>query len=361
MKKRPIGVILSAIVLGLIAAFQLLVAGLFVVMGIMFPSMANKTQMAGAPDVGLMSGLMIAMSIFVAILAAWGITTLVGLVRLKNWARWSILVIAGCLLLFSLFAIFGIAISSYFLPVPMQQNAGAQPVPEGLFHAILVFYALLYVMLGVLAGWWLVYFSLRSTRGYFLPGYDTSSRAYGVDVDFPPPLPFPADGAATAKQKIPAPVIIVAALFLLTALSCLPGLFLPFPLFFAGFVIGKPASIILYGLFILVFALLGIGLLRLDNRARLATFGLIGLGVVNMIVFLTPWCQQRFQTYYDELLSGMGVPGGLRIPVTSPPLMAISMLFGVGVYGFVAWTLREYRGAFKPTNPEGQDVGSAAL
>src|ERR1035441_10561836 len=98
--KRPVPVILSAIFLGLLAALQLLFTVLMVVAGVIFLSKKLPTLPPMPYPPSFLPIMMFAFSLLCAALAVCSIVTLIGLVRLRSCARYSILVIAGCITFF---------------------------------------------------------------------------------------------------------------------------------------------------------------------------------------------------------------------------------------------------------------------
>src|SRR6266576_671567 len=98
--KRPVGLILSAIMLSLAAFFFILTAAFMVFVGIF----ANHQPMiAATPTVTphFFIYLMLAVAMFYAALATWATLTVIGILRLRSWARYSILIISGGVTVFS--------------------------------------------------------------------------------------------------------------------------------------------------------------------------------------------------------------------------------------------------------------------
>jgi hypothetical protein len=163
--QRPAGVILTAITLGLLAGLELLFVAILT-----FAAVVLSGSEVAAPQPSFAIPIIIGLGVFLVLLAAWAILTLIGLIRLREWARRSILVITGCLLALSLVSVAGTAIAASILP-PLTPSPDAPDMPPYTMHIVLLFEALLHVISGILAGWWLVYFNLRSTAAYFLAEY----------------------------------------------------------------------------------------------------------------------------------------------------------------------------------------------
>ena len=97
--KRSIGVTVLA-VLSLIGSILMFAIRLMMIAVALF---APKTE-ANLPP-AFMAAMMGAMSIFYFLLAAWGISSSIGLFRLKNWARISTIVFSVLLALIGLFSL----------------------------------------------------------------------------------------------------------------------------------------------------------------------------------------------------------------------------------------------------------------
>src|ERR1700744_560246 len=117
--KRPIGLILSAIVLGLIALVLLLIAALMAFSGIL-----AAHQPAFAASRHFMLYLMLAIGAFYAVLTVWAILTVIGILRLRQWSRYSILIIGGGLAAFNLFtAVFTLLSRTLLTGIAPQQSS----------------------------------------------------------------------------------------------------------------------------------------------------------------------------------------------------------------------------------------------
>jgi len=166
--KRPIGVTLSCVVLGFNGALQLLGAILAAVATVLVYQSSQRPQGDfSLQNSGFLAAVLLGVTLISAVLAAWSIATLVGLARLRSWARYSILIIGGCVAALSLLSIFGLVFAATLMP----SLATPPNVPASTMHVVFISEALFWVFAGAIAGWWLVYFNLRTTKTYFLPGY----------------------------------------------------------------------------------------------------------------------------------------------------------------------------------------------
>jgi hypothetical protein len=357
--KRPVGVILTSIVLGLCAGIQLLMAlsMLVITFGMSHlpaPPLDSSSYPSGYPPApemaGFINGVVVAEGVFFLLLAAWAIATLVGLVRLRNWARYSVVVIGGCLVALGGVGVLGLVMFALFMP------ASGLPtnLPPHTMQFILVFEGFLFALMAALGVWWLVYFNLRSVKEFFLPanpaaygpGHSIDPRVLSLQQDgtvYPPP-PKPSRFA-----RVPVPLLVLACLLLLAGVwTAFCGLILPFPAFLFGFVLHSPASRLLFLSMGIITVALGIGLLGLREWARLDMFALMGFGSVHMIVMATPWGRGRMVDYLTQLYDQMhmGSMAGFATSMVSGPMMIFSGIMWLAMYGVMAWILYHYRGTF---------------
>lgn len=90
--------------------------------------------------------------------ALFVVFTGIQVMRLRNWARVSMLVIAGCLLFFGLIGMIVMFVSA-FVTIPMEPT-----VPQGLLFTIL---GVTYGIPSAIAIWWLILFTRRSVVAQF--------------------------------------------------------------------------------------------------------------------------------------------------------------------------------------------------
>jgi hypothetical protein len=349
--KRPIGLILTTIVLGLIATFDLFTAAITLVgaaMGSHF--LPATTPGSSAPPVAAKFLLYfdIGFSLFLALLATWVILTIVGLLRLRNWGRISVLIIGGCLTVLGGLATLGFVLLLIFQFQSTSTNPPGLPpnLPPHFTTFVLAFVAFSYACFAAVGVWWLIYFNRTSVKAFFVrPAIDI----YGHVIDSlytPPPSSMPSRFA-----NVPVAIVILACFFFLSTLSCAMMAFMPFPAFLFGFVLTGPAKLILYLTFAVLSGFIGYGLLRLDNRARIATLAFLSFGLVNMTSILLPWGRSQFLLYNQQMMHTFQLPGE---PTSLQPDHAYAFLIvgGVGVLifnGFLFWLLQRNRSAFLQT------------
>jgi hypothetical protein len=357
--KRPVGVILSCVVLGLLAALQLLTAagmaftGVLIKRGLPTPSGNTPT----APPPGFVVVAVLAMAFLSLLMAVWSIATLIGLAGLRNWARYSVLVIGGCMAGFGTLAIFGVIVAATVMP----QAAPTPNLPPHTMQVILAFYGFLYAIVVAIGVWWLVYFNQRKTKAYFLPQYAADHGLYPPAYPGPyppsysgaPPLPY---DPPAQSSRAPTAIIVLACFFLLGALSCLVIAVIPMPGFFIGLVIPRPGSIFLYLGFALISGLIGAGFLRTDNRARLLCYAYLAICLVNMLVMITPWGSARYAIYNQLIFAAMHVPGPVPAsPLSLLPFRIAMLVFFIALNGVVVWIVERYRYAFLKQPPPSPD------
>jgi hypothetical protein len=327
--KRPVPVVLSAILLGLLAVLQLV--GAFGMTAVGFMTL-HKGLPGVPPSSPLPSSalpiLFFGMALFVAAVAAWSILTLIGLLRLRSWARYSVLVIAGCM------TIFGAILTVTSVATPFLTTAGGNDsnALRGTFFAIAAVYAVS-TAIGIVL---LIYYNLAATRELFLLAAPTRLE---------PPH------TSTGKRR-PTAITVISCFYLGSAPFCLPYLFLPFPLFLFGFIFYGLAAHLIYAAFCALTFAIGYGLFRLREEARLAVFWLLALCPVNLLVLLTPWGSRQFRVYMDAInrltRSMMPTTQPSQNFATSPGTIFFFSVVGLAGYAVILWFLHRHRAAFTP-------------
>lgn len=334
--KRSGGVTAAAIVLFLGSALLILFMGLSCLL-LVFPQPGdvNPTQQYQAFIFGIG---------FYGVFAAWGVVTAVGILRLRNWARISILVMAGfaisCLLL---------AIVSLFLIGPMMSqmpgmNAGIEKVMLGIF---IVMFA---IPIGI-SIWWLVLFMRRSVRTQFesdllgasrnvplMPAAETAPRAQTLIRD---------------PRRIPASLIVIAIFLLLG--SAFVGMTILFvvpthsPLLLLGILLNWKESVTVTGLTGIVELALGIALLKKKPWSLDAAIAFVIFGIFNALLFIVSPSRDAYLNFFlQHEQSTPNLPPDF-IPRMMHAFMPLIMGFSVAV-SLVAlyflWTRRKaYRAA----------------
>ncbi len=164
-----------------------------------------------------------------SLLALWAIVTAIGLFRLRNWARISILVLSGFVAVSTAFAL--VALTSV---LPVMMNTQVRDLPPGMstFRTVMVI-AVIVVPFGC-AIWWLILFARKSVRLQFQAATlerASASVTSGVVVSQSPIATTPAMLTPPAAEiprspKIPTSILVIAIYLL--AMSPLAVLGLPY-------------------------------------------------------------------------------------------------------------------------------------
>lgn len=171
----PPGVIIAAVVLGVMAFIALFIAACAAY--IMFAT--NSALIPRIPSVRMAAGGLDALVVALVILSA---ATIIGLFRLKIWARYSITLLGLLDLLVFAFMAAGV------LVVRAKSGMAAMTVPNnpGLtLGEIMVGLACLYGLLALIGVWWMIYFNTERIRLVFaesrnevpLVSHETSSAS----------------------------------------------------------------------------------------------------------------------------------------------------------------------------------------
>ena len=225
--KRSAGVTVIA-VLSLLGSILLLVMGslMLVVFAVGLSKYSAEAQSEAMAKFGMTFSIVVCLA-----LSAWGISSAIGLFRLKQWARISTLIFSGIL------AFFGVITPIFLLAIPMPPTPGADPAIMAVVKmGISVFYGCLAAM-GL---WWLIYLTRPRVVEQFRAG----------KIPGPPP-------------RRPLSVTIIAGLLVLSACSLLLSILLRWPtMLFWAVLTGWAANLYILAL-TAVSIVAGIGLLRL--------------------------------------------------------------------------------------------------
>jgi len=247
--KRSAGVTVAAIVLLLGSALALFVTVLDAVV-LVWTSSKEPQEVFTRPFLVLVIGCFA----FFAGVAAFGILTAIGLLRLKNWARITTIVFAVCISLQSFFG----GLFVLVMPFPNVSPDFAQI--HTVFNATVIGGCVFLIAIGV---WWLVLFTRRSVREQFQPAPPA------VAAEFAPPapaVPLPVvPPPAPRPGRVPVLILVVAILLLAATPGLLITPFMHFPaLFFTKVLYGRAADLFYFAYFIVALTL-GVGLLRLKR------------------------------------------------------------------------------------------------
>ena len=223
------------------------------------------------PDVaaGGGPGLVLAIVGFIAACGAAGIATGVGLLKLKQWARISMVVFSTVLVFIGAFSL--LLILAVDLPMPPDVD----PEKLALVRPILIGVYLVPTAIGT---WWLVLFTRPRVIATF------------------------SGGVQAAEAAMPTAVLVVAWLTLFGGIATVVMPFLDVPAFFLGVMFSGWASTVFYAGFAALQLYIGRGLLRLDERARVLAIWFYLLGTLNgLMLLLLPSVRARAAALAGEL------------------------------------------------------------
>jgi hypothetical protein len=194
--KRPVGVMLTAIVQILASLLVLLLS----IVTLLTPALMRHSRTA-APPPAMPEGMAYLIAAFYGLFAVLGFLTAVGLFRMRNWARYSTLVFSGFLL--SMGLVMALVFVAMPIPVPSRDAAKISPNTIAAIKIVMTGFSLGFAVLGSV---WLYYFNRASTRA--------ASRLEGPDSVVN------AKGVAIRGQRVPVSIVVIASLQLLGGFSC---------------------------------------------------------------------------------------------------------------------------------------------
>jgi hypothetical protein len=276
------------------AAVVLLVGGALLVLLVLFGALvqvvlrAMKIQQPGAPQgQGMFVPLLFVLGME-GLFAAWAIVTAIGIFRLRNWARISMLILAGYVAVIS-----ASGVVTVLLVIPMLEGTQIPSVSSGAHSGIqIAFVAILAIPLGC-GIWWLIIFLQKSVRLQFqVAAMERASASAAGAVALPQsgifeaPVMLPTPAAEGAKlPKIPTSILVIAIWLVASAPFAL--LVLPYAIsqhmpnvFFGILVTGWKAGALL-GATLAFASLAGVGLLLKKPRAIDGTIGYAVFALVN--------------------------------------------------------------------------------
>jgi uncharacterized membrane protein (DUF2068 family) len=343
MKRLP-GIVLSAIVLLLLSLFQLLAgvgmgaAGVIEktqILSVSNPAtgvaVANSTVTPAAPLPAWMPIFMYVLAGFFVALALWGILTSIGLFRMHRWARYSVLVIGGCLAVIGLPAML-LSLVMMFIPLPMPTTVDPSQMNtvHGFTKIIFGVVAAMYGVVGGIGVFWMVYFNLKKVRAAFA----------GVV----------SDGVIDTFVPSPRPLLIsvIAVLNMVGVVTMIVWLLLPFPGAFIVWILQgwqKAAFALSYAA---VLAATAYGLWQLKEWGRRLAILVQVVGLVQYTAFLLR--PSVFAKYNEQVQTAMKMPQQYQQTAQFNQEMVIfSMSLGMLFLIAILITLHYYRGKFRAT------------
>jgi len=285
--KRPVGVVVAAILLLVGSLFQLLMA-----LCMALSALVSGAQMSfgtGATTPTWMPLFMYTICGFFIGLAAWGIVTTVGLFRMRTWARYSILVIGGGIAVIGFFSAVTTVLMAFIpMPLPPSPDGSQLPNVQVFMRVIFGVIALFHGSVAALGVYWLVYFNRKRVCAAFSAAANPSmsselaviGAADGVAQFAPTPEQTP------DLRHRPLLISVLAVLDLIGAFCCLVMTLLPIPGLFLGMQLNGWRKTALFLAFTVIQALVGIGLWRLHEWGRRLALVMTILGALQCGVYL---------------------------------------------------------------------------
>jgi hypothetical protein len=317
--RRPVGVVLTSIV----EVLGSLVVLLFSVLMLAMPAILRGTASA-TPSPQLPPAMAYSFAAVYGIFGVIGFLTAIGLVRLRQWARYSTLIFAGFVLVTAILLL----IVFILMPLPAPTSGSRSEPPTATFRAILAAFPL---GLGLLSALWLYYFNRSSTKLAFAQATgDPSATAWGMLID---------------GRKIPVSIVVIAVLNLIGgAFGLVTAFWVPANVFLGFTVVGFGAKLLTL---LVAFAGLyvGVGLLRLSNVARLFAIGIGCFHFVNILVLsLMPGTLQNYLAKYSAWMNP-SQPAAEFAPVAAfvRAIFAVTLLFQVIMLYFLLTRASSFR------------------
>lgn len=339
--RRRVGLVLAAVVLALMTAFWLL-CGFVTIFGAVF---IRPPQAAQYPAIwGVQAGVGIVV-LLLSGLCAW---VVVGLFRLKNWARVGVVVVGAVVAFYSL-ATGAIFCVMAFVNLDAFMPPGAPKVSPALMRGVFIAMGAVSFLFALVGVWWLVYFNLRRVRALF-----AASGANPVP-DRVVPAPAAAGGvwvdrAAPKRSVVEILLIVLAVLYFWGAAVGVISAFLRTPFFMFGHVLrGASAAVLMLAL--AVFKLwLGIGLLRRVKAAWIGALALNSWILLYGVTMISPGIRASMLNYQDEIArnSHFGLPPNPPLNhLLAGPIYVFSAVICVLMAGAIFWLLLRAKPLFE--------------
>jgi hypothetical protein len=301
--KRSPGITVSAILVffgsGLTLLFALMMALVVALLRAKDPSHGMPQSVAWSLII-LYSGL-----------SAWGIATGVGLLRLREWGRVSLIIFA----VFLAFGTLGAASIFLFMNFPIPANDPNPAASQQLVWFFKVGMAIFFAALAALGIWWLYYFNQRAIREEFRNPQFLPAPLPAFGVPSAPPLSgFVVPSAAAAPAR-PVSISVIAAMSLIGAAMLPINLLYRAPLLLCGYLIsgwrGFLFAVLLSGANVAA----GVGLFKLKLWARTLAIGVAIFGLINSLAtILIPGSQARWDQYMQSSFAKWGLPPTTPMP-----------------------------------------------
>ena len=233
--KRPVGVTVSAVLLLLGSLVLTLFAVLAVVGGAIGTSQPHGAGAPAMPQPGFLMAVMIGEAALILAMAVWGFITFTGLLRMRPWARISMLVIGGGqALLAGPTSIIMFALVFVPFPLPPSPDAAHAEMAQAFVKYFFAGFALVAALHAALGVWWVVYFARKKMAAAFAsagvpdlsdaPSLDSAAISAAIPVAIP----------VTVGSRRPLLISVLAVLNLVGVVSCVALSAMPIPALFFG-------------------------------------------------------------------------------------------------------------------------------
>lgn len=338
--KRSAGVTAISILSMIGSAIMLLLGALFVLVAILAP-IPSAPESPYSP--AFFKGIFWGIAIFHALLAAWGILTGIGLLRLKGWARISIIVFSVLLILQSAFGTL-IALVIPFLPHP---NQAVDPAVTTISSIVMAVLALTLLGLGI---WWLVFFLRKKVREQFASTRTMLPTSPGSEGAAPTLDSFETSSIPDPARR-PLSFTIIAWFILAGCLFFPLSIFLRSPaVLLTKLLVGWPATVYFIA-FLIMHLYIGIGLLRMKLTARIVAIAYFCFGFVNGAIFyLAPGGNSRISALIktsQEIYPWMQLSQNQPFMFDFTPLIAVGACMGLAVVMIPLYFLITRKAAFE--------------
>jgi hypothetical protein len=262
--------------------------------------------------------------VFLAV-AAFGIFTGVGLIRLRNWARIATLVWSGIAAPMSALPL----VFLLLVPLPMPPN-----LPANLLAFTRVFAVLLYGAPLAASVWWLIFFTRKGVVSQFQMASSVPAK--------PEVATLPPAQVAPAYPGVPLPITVLACFLLLSSLSLVLIPFMPFPTVLFGVLIKGTPAVILDITWCVLYGVAGIGLLK---RAPWSLSLALGLQVFVFLSGVVTLLSPNYEAITQQMMTSLEV----SVDAYATPRMAMVREFawaGLAVPVAILIVLLYYRSRF---------------
>jgi len=361
--ERSAGVTASAVLTFVGSAFTL-ICGAFVLLGALVVSRFPTTR----PSPINMGAVIAVESLFFLGFGAWGIASGVGLLKLKQWARISVIVFAAILV----FCCVPAALLFAFIPLP---NTSAPNLPADFMTIMRIGMVTFYGAFALLGGFWLYFFNRKSVAAQFQvqrPVAEVAAQQFSWEAPITAPeAPATVRGGPVRRER-PLSISIIGWFLLIS--SAFAAIWVPFtPRFFSGFQLpiyflghfffGRTTYAILTVWMTAQFVA-AIGLLKLKRAGLFATIAFQCLTIVNFTMLaVIPGARARYQQIMDTVMATMNanmpqvaVTNGSTVTAVNPFPAWAAPLASIPLVLVILWFLITRRHAFTRAEDELADI-----